>query len=296
MSGNYSWEIQVPGKWILAGEHSVLRGSRAVVFPLFSKFLKLRYLKTLTEFEIQIRGQSSSDIEMIIWSVFEKALGELGLKRTDLKGCLEIESHIKFGAGMGASATLAVGVTQFLSYLGYSISNLFLFAKKIEDLFHGESSGVDVAVALHQKAMIFQKSNPMEFIEFPKLPLLYLSYTGQRGVTKDCVSRVKNFINQDLIFAQQVDDDMKKVVEDFIEKKFELNFDQWVFNLEKAQTCFERWGLVPDAVNQHIQNLKRHGARACKLTGSGYGGYVLSLWTSPPQIENVELIPVSYNN
>ena len=88
MSGNYSWEIQVPGKWILAGEHSVLRGSRAVVFPLFSKFLKLRYLKTLTEFEIQIRGQSSSDIEMIIWSVFEKALGELGLKRTDLKGCL----------------------------------------------------------------------------------------------------------------------------------------------------------------------------------------------------------------
>jgi len=295
MGANHSWEIQVPGKWILAGEHAVLRGSKAIVFPLFSKFLKLKYFQSTREFEIKITGTSSSDIEMIIWSVFEKALSELGLKRSDLKGQLEIDSHIKFGAGMGASATLAVGVTKLLEFLGYQIPDLFLFAKKIEDLFHGESSGVDVAVALHKKPMIFQKDQPMKFINLPALPLLYLSYSGQRGVTKDCVSKVKKLIVDQPSQALLVDEQMKNVVDRFIQSQFELNFSDWILNLEKAQQCFQNWDLVPQVVSQHIQILKDHGAKAFKMTGSGNGGYVLSLWDQKPTLDQFELIPVSIN-
>lgn len=288
------WTVQVPGKWILAGEHAVLRGSQAIVFPLKSRFLSLSYFNNQSEFKIQIAGICASDLEMIIWSVVEKALSELSLKRSDLKGDLKIYSHIQFGAGMGASATLAVGLTLFFQHLGVLKTDPFLFAKKLEDLFHGESSGVDVAVALHQKPMIFEKNKENIFFDLKKLPLLYLSYTGQRGVTKDCVNKVKNLISEKPEHALAVDERMKKVVQDFIKARYEWTQTEWIDQLNMAQSCFESWDLVPSTVQTHMQQLKNAGALACKLTGSGSGGYVLSLWNEKPTSAELtsELIPV----
>jgi len=292
------WTVQVPGKWILAGEHAVLRGSQAIVFPLKSRFLSLSYFKKDSEFTIDIAGLCASDLDMIIWSVVERALGELAIKRTDLKGDLKIYSHIQFGAGMGASATLAVGLTLFFQHLGHLKTDPFLFAKKIEDLFHGESSGVDVAVALHQKPMIFEKAKDNIFFDLKKLPLLYLTYTGQRGVTKDCVNKVKDFISEKPLEAIKVDERMKKVVQNFITAGFEWTEQEWIEHLNLAQSCFQSWDLVPTVVEQHMNKLKKAGALACKLTGSGSGGYVLSLWNHKPAEAELsadlyaELIPV----
>lgn len=288
------WRVQVPGKWILFGEHAVLRGSQAIVFPLKSRFLELSHINSSSEFKIEISGFCASDLEMIIWSVMEKALIELGIKRSDLNGDLRIHSQIQFGAGMGASATLAVGLTLFFQYLGVLKSEPFLFAKKLEDLFHGESSGVDVAVALHQRPLIFEKNKENVFFDFKKMPRLYLSYTGQRGVTKDCVTKVKKLISEKPEEALAVDLRMKAVAHAFIQAHFEWTKQEWIDYLNKAQSCFESWDLVPVAVEQHIQTLKKAGALACKLTGSGNGGYVLSFWDEEPKLQTLttELIPV----
>lgn len=289
------WQVTVPGKWILAGEHAVLRGSEALVFPLKNCFLKIGYIQSDESFKVSITGQNSSDLEMIIWSVLEKALQFLNSSVTQVKGQLLIHSEIRFGAGMGASATLAVALTQFLKYLQFSVADDFVFAKKIEDVFHGESSGVDVAVALYQKPLLFKKNEPIQILENVNLPLMYLSYSGSRGMTKDCILQVKKLWAEDQLKAQLIDEDMKAVVQTLKQKDLNLSLQDWATQLTKAHSCFERWGLVSESVLLHTHDLKKQGALAVKLTGSGLGGYVLSLWPQKPSEETLkilDLIPV----
>ncbi len=297
-----SFTYNIPGKWILAGEHAVLRGCEAIVFPLTSKYLNFSYIKSGSDFTLKLIGENSSDLEMIIWSVFEKALTEIQVKRSDLSGELTIHSHIAFGAGMGASATLSVGIAEFFNRIGILKANIFEFAKKIEDLFHGESSGVDVAVALYQKPLLYQRGYPIQILDSESknfsdhLPKLYLSHCGVRGVTKDCVTKVKKMFETDSELAISIDIKMSESVQLFkallsdVRTESEKNdLLQWMKAIKMAQSCFESWGLVPVEAQKHIDFLKSSGALACKMTGSGGGGYVLSLWNEQPskELENI---------
>src|SRR5437868_11711002 len=109
-----TYSTQVPGKWILAGEHAVLRGIPALVFPLRSRVLDLSYVcpANATGLNVHLHGEHGEELQLLIWGVLEKACELKKLKRTSLIGDLTLKSSIPVGAGMGASAALCVAVTK----------------------------------------------------------------------------------------------------------------------------------------------------------------------------------------
>jgi mevalonate kinase len=282
-----SFQTRTYGKWILAGEHSVLRGGEALVFPLKSQYLDWGFQSGGSGLEVEIPKGYPEEFKLLFWSVFEKACQLCNISQDQISGKLEIRAHILVGSGLGASATLCVALTRWLISLGFvNSSEAFRLAKSLEDVFHGESSGVDVAVVLRESGLIFKKE--LEPINFSSQfqPRWYLSHCGEKGITKECVTKVKKLWQLYPEKMASVDQQMKESVhlcKQVLSQPETLKSTELLMQaLDKGRQCFEDWDLITPRLKTHMNELEKQGALAIKPTGSGGGGFVLSLWNDKP--------------
>lgn len=280
-------------KCILTGEHTVLRGGNALVTPIKDRQLQMAF-EPASEFQVQFLGSRGEELKIPFLVAMERALELVGKSKKDLNAILSVNNNIPIGSGLGASAAFCVAVTKVFIHLGWvKESDAFSFAKSIEDLFHGESSGLDIAVILEAKPILFHRTHGMQDVNFIWKPNLYLSYSGNRGLTSDCVNKVKKMHVDHPQMALRVDDKMKQSVslmlQALTQEKDELLLKE---GIDLGLSCFQDWNLVNANSREHIQILKNHGAIAVKPTGSGDGGYVLSLWPDGQRPAGAEFISV----
>ncbi len=280
------YEKKSYAKWILAGEHSVLRGSPALVFPFKKYFIQFNYTKNSSELRIEVNS-SQEAMELFFWGIVEKALHLVDKKRSDLTGCLKINSQIPIGGGLGSSSALCVALMSWFEHLGWlEENNIFSYSREIENIIHGESSGVDIVGAMSEKGHKFYKSGEMSELNISWQPNWYISDCGQKGATASCITKVKSILQKTPDIGEKIDRLMQSAVdlalESLSEKNKNLGINQLARAIDMASGAFSQWGLVHGSLKHHMHELTKNGAIAVKPTGSGGGGYVLSLWTNPP--------------
>jgi mevalonate kinase len=264
------FEIRVPGKWVLAGEHAVLRGATAVALPHPELGLQLAFQPSCGALSIQPEE---------FRPVVEHLLSALGCSYSAMSGKLIIKSDIPVGGGFGSSAALCVALTAWLAEpLGFSTAEQLELAQSLENQFHGRSSGMDIAAVSACGPISFVMNRGAERLNIKRLPNFTFHDTGLRTRTSDCVAKVQDFFEKNPILGKQTDALMHDAACEAIDGLTRYDLVCVAKAMQKAQECFSVWGLVPPSVKSLEEELRARGALGVKLTGAGGGGFLVALW------------------
>lgn len=281
-----SWRVfqtKVPGKWVLAGEHSVLRGGIAIALPHPDCGLELDFEPGATE-GWKVEPTSAAGVVDALMQA--AASGWAQGKVPQPQGKLRIRSSIPIGAGLGSSAALCVAISRWLvETFGLPQDSLHSFATSLEHQFHGKSSGMDVAVILAGEPISFSMEKRGTPLHVKKIPKFTFHDTGLRSKTQDCVAQVEFFRKERPEESSRWDAAMDLASQ--AAKVGLIRFDQGHLlegvekvaeAMKRAQECFYAWGLVPAQAKMLESRLLSEGAKAVKLTGAGGGGMMVALW------------------
>lgn len=283
------FETFVPGKWVLAGEHAVLRGGRAVALPRHDIGLRLMFEPDSRLSRLEIDPMPAQEvIQGLASALIEKVEREKGIVLQEPRGILKFQSTIPIGGGLGSSSALCVAMVRLMTAsLRLSVIEQIEWATELENRFHGRSSGMDVTVATLGRPILFARGPSYELIQVTSLPNFRFHDTELRAKTLDCIEKVSMLARHDLITATKLDEKMKQAAIDSVDAlvaydrgETDRSLQSLARAMNSAQECFEGWNLVPERVSELALKIKRSGALAVKLTGAGNGGFLVSLWPS----------------
>ena len=274
--------IEVPAKWVLTGEHAVLRGKSAIAFPHQSHSLKLVYRKQ------KVFSITANPFQGVVRNLIGRALEFLGQdSRVFEAGEIDIQSQIPIGAGLGSSAALCTAIARLVIWkTGVDPEVWIPLSTHLEDVFHGKSSGMDVQAIAHGRPIEFSmEGGAKPLLGLTRIPKFEWYDSGLRGQTLDCVEKVKHWRTLNPHLAGLYDDKMGEATRLAKEGLLEFQRDpvrgeeRLARAMNDAQHCFETWGLcTPELIGQKHE-LLRQGALAVKLTGAGLGGFWVALWS-----------------
>ncbi len=261
-----------PAKILLLGEYTILNGSKALAIP-YSEFQgKWSYAPLLTE-ESKI---SHSSLVSFLSHTSEKYLDILRLKN-DIERGLWFDSSIPHGYGLGSSGALIAAIFQTYGVKQSSMMKDKEALAKLEDYFHGSSSGIDPLVSLIQKPLLIHSFDNVEALAKPlNLEGFFLLNTGKPRQTGPLVN----------IYQEKMKDpEFKRGCADVLMREVNFAINEILGN-DRSNLFHHlwliskfQWEYFPEMIPTQMRGPWSKGLETgdyiLKLCGAGGGGFIL---------------------
>lgn len=291
-------KIHAPGKLILSGEHAVVYGKPALAMAIdrYVTATVTREIRPQIAFDLSdLRHHSRLSIDglrqlknrikrkyirfingdfsirEVLHKPFELAQFAMGVFAEALNLSLphgvriHLTSDIPIGSGMGSSAATIVSVMYAISkHFNLQISHdaLYQLALEAENMQHGNSSGIDLRVAING-GCLYVDGGKMEPRSVPAMPM-YLVNTGvPNSSTGQCVEAVASHFK-----SSSIADDFAAVtnaMDDALRAQSQTGMKSAMRANHRLLTTI---GVVPQKVQEFINSVEGFDASA-KICGAG---------------------------
>lgn len=281
--------VSSAAKIILAGEHAVVYGRRALGLPM-PRALRAEIFESsepltieVGDWQLRFDAADDSDLRSPLGMLVETICRLLKLEIP--RGHIEVDSKIPFAAGLGGSAALAVVLIRALVKLvGQTLSDETVneVAFECEKLAHGTPSGVDNTLATFAKPLVFAPAAEQRWRDLKiSQPLqLVIAFSGIKGVTSELVARVAQRRERQPGVYDQLFDQIDLQVDRCLDALAAGDRQALGDALNVNQGLLNALGVSHPKLEQMLTVARDAGALGAKLTGAGGGGSVVAMCES----------------
>ena len=150
-----------------------------------------------------------------------------------------------------------------------------------EDVFHGKSSGIDVAMAAGSGAALFRKGAPLAPVALARPLTLVIGHSGEPKQTKTTVASVARQLERDPVKVNQIFDAIEALV---LNARTALQvgdlapLGQYMIENQRLLNCLM---VSTPTLELMCRTAIDAGALGAKLTGGGGGGCMVALCAGP---------------
>jgi mevalonate kinase len=250
------------GKLLLCGEHAVVHGFPAIAFAVDrGTIVHLSSRPGPTRI-----GSPHADHRLV--AALRGVLPEEGLD-------VDVETDLPVGRGMGSSAALAVALVRARDGADLGPDVVYDRAMPIERAFHGNPSGVDVAVSARGGCLWFRRGDPP--VREPLRPGDWSIAVLDSGTAGDTAALVAGVAAR----RPGIDADLERIGGLVHEARAVLD-DPVALGplLTENHELLRRIGVSTPVLDDLVGFALGAGALGAKLAGAGGGGVVLALCPS----------------
>jgi mevalonate kinase len=278
-----------PGKIILLGEHAVVYGRPALAIPVRQVQAEADVMAGPTGGPADVH-LIAGDIGLDDWlsrlpdsdpiaRITRLTLKELGLgATTNLE--IRVRSSIPVAGGLGSGAAVSVATIRAIAaFFGRAIAldRQSALAYEVEQLHHGNPSGIDNTVVVYDQPVYFRRGEPPHPFPIGSSLHLVIGDSGEAAPTAQAVGRVAARLRAQPRETEALFDRIGDLVER-ARLLLEGEAGEPLGDLmNENQSLLASLGVSTSALERIASSARAAGAWGAKLSGAGMGGNVIAL-------------------